>query len=80
MGFEIDIVSDFCELFSGGYIAPDSASEWNETVTDGNFISLHMADISVPKAQYCPVRFAINRKLPNQIIYFDPKLVVTEIL
>ncbi len=47
-------------------------------VTGGTIIKL-VSTITIPKEQYAPVKIYVLKRLPGQIIYFDPKLTVLEV-
>jgi hypothetical protein len=51
-------------------------SDWSGGV-DGVKIKL-VSTVVIPREQYAPVKVYISRRIPGLIIYFDPKLVVSE--
>jgi len=73
----LEIMDSYSYPFRGGTISEDVLSVWtgisgatNITVSDV---------VTIPKPQYCPIFLNIYPSLPGQIIYFDPKILITAV-
>lgn len=72
----IDIMGAYSYENTASTLSSDD-STWTG-VTGGTIIKL-VSTITIPKEQYAPVKIYVLKRLPGQIIYFDPKLTVLEV-